>query len=167
MSKTKVYIAGVGLSPSKSDNTTSALVSAAVKALLDAGVTYDNVTRSIIAKDVKNGQEVFDAFNDSDITVDKISAGSEMRSAVDAIGSGKGQCVLVVAQDKVCTLSRSTGEIRCLYEWCVVRGYSICASIGGFHDAMAIFERLVDFGIRRKEWRRSRKRLVIESVPGR
>lgn len=98
--QSKVFIAGVGLSPSKGEPDSS-VVSAAVKALLDAGLTYDNVSKSIVSKDVKNGAKVLEAFNDNEIPVDSVSAKTILKSAAEAVTSGKAQCVLAVGTDKV------------------------------------------------------------------
>lgn len=100
---TKAYIAGVGYTPFESSKSPDALISAATKALLDAGVTYDDVSRAVTGKNVKGGSEALKAFGDEAVEVDKVEDGSELGSAVKLVGSGE-QCVLVVAADEVCRL---------------------------------------------------------------
>lgn len=102
MSTSSVYIAGVGFSPlqsgsSSARNTNTSAVSAATKALLDAGVTYDDVSHGVGSV----GSEPFKAFDEGGITVDKAESGSELESAFRQVKDKGAQCVLVVAGEKV------------------------------------------------------------------
>jgi hypothetical protein len=109
-SESKVYIAGVGFSPSPPAGSPAqgvivSLVSAATKALLDAGVTYDDVAqgvRSVRSKTFSYGSEAFKAFDDGDITVDEVERGSEFESSFYWVRDRGAQCVLMIAVEKVC-----------------------------------------------------------------
>lgn len=108
--KSTVYVAGVGFSPSPPEGSPTkaviaSLVSAATKALLDAGVTYDDVThgvRSVKSKAFRYGSEAFEAFEEGGITVDEVQSGSELDSSFDLVRDQGVQCVLMIAIEKVC-----------------------------------------------------------------
>ena len=109
-SKTAAYIAGVGFSPSPPGSSPAeafiaALVSAATKALLDAGVTYDDVVRGVTSRRVdtfSNGSEAFKAFDQGGIAVDKVESGCELDSSLYWVRDRVVRCVLMIALEKVC-----------------------------------------------------------------
>ena len=109
-SESKVYIAGVGLSPlppggSSTKGVIASLVSAATKALLDAGVTCDDVAqgvRSVRSETFRYGSEAFKAFDEGGIMVDEVESGSELNSAFYWVRDRGAQCVLMIAAEKVC-----------------------------------------------------------------
>jgi hypothetical protein len=101
--KTKVYIAGVGLSP-LAKGSGSFVLSAVVKSLLDAGITYDHVSKSLVSKDVSEGKSTFAALNDDRVTLDHVPSKSLLGHGIDEVARGKSQCVLVAGVDKVCLL---------------------------------------------------------------
>jgi hypothetical protein len=96
--KTEAHIAGVGVTSGSGDN---ALVSAAVKALLDAGVTYDDVTRGVRAKSLKAGSKAFQAFGDEGVSVDEAEDSSALEHAAKLVTEKGEQCVLTIAKDEV------------------------------------------------------------------
>ena len=102
-SDTKVYIAGVGYSPDDAfgQESVASLVSAATKALLDAGVTYQDVTHGVTCKTLSSGSIAFKAFGKGEINVDKAEAGSELDVSVRSVRERGTQCVLMVAAEKV------------------------------------------------------------------
>ena len=105
--QSRVYIAGVGASSSRSGDSakkdsSSSLASAATKALLDAGITYDNVTRGVRRKSLNQGGEVFKAFGDESVPVSKVEDGSELQTSFTVVRDRGEQCVLVIAADEVC-----------------------------------------------------------------
>ncbi|KAJ9614310.1 hypothetical protein H2200_002446 [Cladophialophora chaetospira] len=107
-SESKVYIVGVGSSASSRDSSsatgaTKSLVSAAVKALLDAGVTCEDVSRGVISSgsDSSNsGSEFFKALGRDDLSVDNVKRGSEFDSVLQWIRVKGAQSVLSVALEK-------------------------------------------------------------------
>ena len=110
-SKPKVFIAGVGFSPllprdspAPALESIAALVSAATKALLDAGITYDSVARSMTtttSSTVSNGSEALKAFDQGAIAVDEVKRGSEFHTSFRCVRDGGVQCVLMVAFEEV------------------------------------------------------------------
>ena len=99
-SQPKVYIAGVGYSPIESG--VASLVSAATKALLDAGLTYDDVTQGVQSKSLKDGSRAFKAFDPRRIPVDEVESGSELECSFQHVKEQGAQCVLLIATEKVC-----------------------------------------------------------------
>lgn len=107
--KPKVHIAGIG---SAEKDSGSSLVSAATKALLDAGITYDNVTRGARRKSLSQGAEVFRAFGDEGVPVSEVDGGSELQSSFTMVQDRGEQCVLVITADKVRFLEQDFGLYR-------------------------------------------------------
>lgn len=115
------FIAGVGMTPFRSPKKSASqsanpgsdyfdlAVEAAVKALLDAGLTYDDVDQGIASYlfgDSTCGQRVFYALGMTSIPIFNVhnycSAGSTgLWLANQAIKSGQADCVLVVGFDKM------------------------------------------------------------------
>lgn len=107
--KTQVYVAGVGSSPSPAGSSASAfiapLISAATKALLDAGITFDDVSRSVTSASSSGhnyGSQAADAFDEGLGAVEEVENGSEFASSFYMIRDRGVQCVLVIAAEKVC-----------------------------------------------------------------
>lgn len=103
-----VYIAGVGISHLKgrvSDSNVEELaISAATKALLDAGVTYGEVNNSIacfLGDDLKTSKNVFKSFGRTGSPITKVECHSGVYIGSQAIRSGNSNCVLVVGFDQV------------------------------------------------------------------
>ena len=109
-SEPKVYIAGVGFSPlpargSPAKSVITSLVSAATKALLDAGVTYDDVSRGVTSVKDKTstyGAEAFKAFGEDGVTVDEEKSGFEFDNSFHCVRDRVALCVLMIAVAKVC-----------------------------------------------------------------
>ena len=109
-SESKVYIAGVGFSPlppegSPAKGVVASLVSAATKALLDAGVTFDDVILSVTSTRgniLSHGSEVSKAFDDRGVAVDEVASGSELTSSFSWVRDRGARCVLMTSVDKVC-----------------------------------------------------------------
>ena len=105
--QSKVYIAGVGVSSSRSGDSAkkdsaSSLVSAATKALLDAGITYDNVTRGVRRKSLSQAGDAFKAFGDESVRVSEVDDGSELSTSFTVVRDRGERSVLVIAADEVC-----------------------------------------------------------------
>ena len=108
-SESKVFIAGVGYSPalprsSPADRFIVALVSSATKALLDAGVTYDDVTRGVTStggNTVSLGSEAFKAFDEEGIAIDEVARGTELHNSLYLVRDRGAQCVLMIAAEEV------------------------------------------------------------------
>ena len=108
-SASQVYIAGVGVSPWPSGGSSAegvvvvSLVSAATKALLDAGVTYDDVSHGVTSKTFSHASNAFKAFDNGGIIVDQVESGSELLDTSFSLVRKRGaQCVLMIAVEKVC-----------------------------------------------------------------
>lgn len=103
------YIAGVGSSPlpsrtSPAKQVVKALVSAATKALLDAGITFDDVTQGVTnlrSREFGDASLPFKAFDSSVITVDEVEDGHELECAVDSVQNRGAQSALVIATRNV------------------------------------------------------------------
>lgn len=102
--ETDVYVAGVGIAPSSSGDALASLVSAATKALLDAGLSYDDVTHGVRSKQLRSGSEAFKAFDEGGVTLKEVSGGSELDVSFDLVKSQGAQCVLLITSEKVCLL---------------------------------------------------------------
>ncbi|KIV86036.1 hypothetical protein PV11_01677 [Exophiala sideris] len=104
----EVYIAGVGLSPAPSPGSSAksditSMVSAATKALLDAGVTFDDITRSVsgsTGNTPNHGLKVSQAFYEGDIPVDEVESGAELEKSFSRIKDQGAPCVLMTAIEK-------------------------------------------------------------------
>ena len=108
-SESKVYIAGTGLSALPAEYTVDAifacLVSAATKALLDAGITHDDVSRSVTVSHTGSyhpGSEAARAFDKGVLAVDEIASGSGLDYSLHLVKNQSVQSVLLIALDKVC-----------------------------------------------------------------
>ena len=113
-SDAKVYIAGVGYSPddASGQEPVAKLVSAATKALLDAGVTFEDVTHCVTSKTLSSGSIAFSAFGEGEVMVEKVEAGSELDASIRLVRDRDVQCVLMVAAEKVCC--KGTSPRMCL-----------------------------------------------------
>jgi acetyl-CoA acetyltransferase len=105
MPDAKVYIAGVGVTNSQSNNGAEQkdLVSAATKALIDAGITYDDIDTSLAAKSRQDTAQVFRAFDDREQKgkIRQAQASNLFGDAIELAGSGRARCVLAVGVQKV------------------------------------------------------------------
>lgn len=102
-SESNVFIAGVGFSPappgcSSARDSIAALISAATKALLDAGVTFDDVARGVTSMP---GGTAFKAFDDAGITVEEVESGSEIHASFYLVRDRGARCVLMMAAEEV------------------------------------------------------------------
>ena len=113
-SDAKVCIAGVGYSPddASGQEPVAKLVSAATKALLDTGVTFENVTHCVTSKTLSSGSIAFSAFGEGEVMVEKVEAGSELNASIRLVRDRDAQCVLMVAAEKVCC--KGTSPRLCL-----------------------------------------------------
>ena len=110
----KVYIAGVGAThPSqKSQNAnfdTMCLVSAATKALLDSGISFNDVSHGVRGRDSKHISDMFRTFRGEDIEIDEVKDGSELERAYQLVNDQNTQCVLAVAEAEVRVLESRRG----------------------------------------------------------
>lgn len=107
-----VYVAGIGVSPlpsgSNSNKATSAVISAATKALLDAGVTYDDIAHGVRGKKSQHAAKAFKAFDEGGIEVDEVEAGSVFDSAYSLVDENNASSVLMVLEEEVCPESSTT-----------------------------------------------------------
>lgn len=100
---------GVGLSDSKKGS----FVSSTTKALLDAGLNFDDVDQAVAGS--KDGRAALEEFDKRGIATQDAKPGSELEKAYSLISSGKASCVLVVADEKV----RLTAEYDSRGEGCL------------------------------------------------
>ncbi|KIW59475.1 hypothetical protein PV05_03922 [Exophiala xenobiotica] len=99
-SETEVYIAGVGfptlsLAGTSVKTIVASLVSAATKALLDASVTFDDVTQTVVTLSGNTpnyGSEVSGAFCHRDIAMDEVEKGYEFDTSFTLIRDRSAQC---------------------------------------------------------------------------
>ena len=103
-SQPKVYIVGVGFSPlpegsSPAQDLIGPLVSAATKALLDAGVTYDDIDLTVHGS---VGSETSHAFGQGPLNVNGTGDGSDFVSAFDRLADQGTHSVLLMTVQKVC-----------------------------------------------------------------
>lgn len=100
--ESRIYLAGIGFSPVKSSReiVVPSLVSAATKALLDAGITHDDVSRSVTSEgDI--GSDAAKAFDGGIVAVDQVGKGSELATSFKLVKNEGAQCVLMLAEDEV------------------------------------------------------------------
>lgn len=103
----KVYIAGVGYSPSSSKSSSTeasvaASISAITKALLDAGLTYDDITHAVVSKSSEHASEALKTFEDGGVTTSEAKQGSELESSFALVKQKGAQSVLMTADEDVC-----------------------------------------------------------------
>lgn len=96
-SGSKVYIAGVGQLDSSKKN---ALVSSTTKALLDAGISFDDIDKAVLAS-TKEGHEALKQFDKRGIDTEEAKNGNELAKAYSLVSDGKASCVLVKTNEKV------------------------------------------------------------------
>lgn len=104
-----VYIAGVGIThPKNGSQSTSSLndtiLSAGTKALLDAGVTYNDVKASIacfLDRNLTIGRNSFETFGRTGTPVYKVDNYSGLHVASQFVRSGTADCVMVIGFDQV------------------------------------------------------------------
>lgn len=108
MQNPRAYIAGVGVSHIKATSSNVALdalmVSAGVKALLDAGVTYDDVDQSVACffdQDLKATKSGFETYGKTGTPVSEVECFSGLYTAIQYVRGGDANCVLMVGVDKV------------------------------------------------------------------
>lgn len=106
----KVYIAGVGYSTSASKKSSkeaslASAISAATKALLDAGVTYDDITHGVASTSSKHLLNAFKAFEDGGVAMNQVKQSSELESSFALIEGQGVQSVLMIAEEEVCRSS--------------------------------------------------------------
>lgn len=108
MQNSGAYIAGVGVHHIKATSSNVALdalmVSAGVKALLDAGVTYDDVDQSVACffdQDLKATKAGFETYGKTGTPVYEVECFSGLYTAIQLVRSGDANCVLMVGVDKV------------------------------------------------------------------
>lgn len=100
--KWRVYITGVGFSPSTSSDAPSkraiaSAVSAATKALLDAGLTYDDVTRAVSSVDRK----AFTVFDHGGVDIETTGNDRILERAISRAKDKGAQCVLAISWENV------------------------------------------------------------------
>jgi sterol carrier protein 2 len=117
MPEPQVFIAGIGLSSSSTwasstttrDGFEELALSAAIKALLDAGITYDKVTHGIGCVNdagTRVGDKPFYALGATGIPICEVDSDAGLYTAASLIrGNGAG-CVLLIGPDEVCQFTR-------------------------------------------------------------
>lgn len=108
MANSPLYIAGVGVSRVDAAISNALAhelgVSAAVKALLDAGVTYDDIDHSVVCfldDHVKIPKSGLESFGKTGSSVSEVDCYSGLFAASQAIKSGYADCVLMIGLDEV------------------------------------------------------------------
>lgn len=105
MRTSQAHIAGVGLSASKDghDNLDQLTISAATKALLDAGVTYGDVDEcfACFRHGVQISPSAFDTLGVQGAPVCEVNNSFGINAAAQSVGSRRANCCLVVGIDGV------------------------------------------------------------------
>jgi acetyl-CoA acetyltransferase len=105
MDQAAVYIAGVGLCASKSSSSIDDIVLAAgTKALLDAGITYNDVKQSIacfLDRNLNVERKSFDTYGRTGTPVYKVDNYSGLHVAAQLVRSGGANVCMVVGFDQV------------------------------------------------------------------
>ena len=103
-----VYIAGVGISHLKRSISNAAIdelaLSAGTKALLDAGLTYNDVKHSVacfLPDELKISKTSFATFGKTGTPVSEVDCYSALFATSQCIKSGHPNCAMMVGFDKV------------------------------------------------------------------
>ncbi|KAL9094855.1 MAG: hypothetical protein Q9165_002804 [Trypethelium subeluteriae] len=138
-SKSKVFIAGVGFSPTPPKGSPefeciAALVSAATKALLDAGLSYDDVVQGVTSVGGNTnirGSDAFEAFDEGAVAVDEVELGFELHTSYDWIRHRGALCVLMIAiEEDSAALLRESDGLRAKLEGPAGKGlYDVCQMV--------------------------------------
>lgn len=101
-----VHIVGVGYSPlpnkdSSSEASIATLISAATKALLDAGVTFDDITHGVVTKSSKHAANAFKAFEDEGVVIKQAEQNTELETSFTLLEDGRAESVLMITEEKV------------------------------------------------------------------
>ena len=107
-----VYLVGIGISPWSWPRTSlpsmktkgavhQLAISAGTKALLDAGVSYDNVDHALACGDLRGDNDVFYTFGKTGIPIHAVDNDSGLYAAIHFIKTGNAHCVLVIGLDQV------------------------------------------------------------------
>lgn len=108
MASRPVYIAGVGTchltATSSKASVHDIVISAATKALLDAGITYNEVKQNVacfLGRDLRVGRSSFDFFGKTGAPVTEIDCYSGLSGASHFVKSGDAECTLLIGFDRV------------------------------------------------------------------
>lgn len=106
----QAHIAGIGLSASKDGNDIldKLTISAATKALLDAGVTYGEVDECIACfqRGLRISPSAFDPLGQMGAPICEVNNASGLRAAIQSVQSRRTNCSLVVGIDAVSTTAK-------------------------------------------------------------
>lgn len=94
-SKARVCIAGIGVAKTKK----TALIASSTKALLDAGIHFDDVDKAVVGS--KDSYAALKAFDSRGIETEHVKADQELGTAYTLISNSDAKCVLVVTGDEV------------------------------------------------------------------
>lgn len=115
MPASSAHIAGVGVSHGGVSIDESTAISAAVKALLDAGVTYGEVQHSVacfLDDQLRIPPRCFDTLGMKGAAVSVVDNDSGLFTAVQYIKSGQANCVLVLGIDRVRSSQKKNEDLH-------------------------------------------------------
>jgi len=104
MHLSSVHIAGVGISEGTDASSDELAVSAGIKALLDAGITYADVDASVAGftdKQFRIKTSCFDAFGVQGAPACEVDGFDGLSTATQRIKSRQANCVLIIGNDEV------------------------------------------------------------------
>ncbi|KAK5739000.1 hypothetical protein LTR17_005518 [Elasticomyces elasticus] len=103
MHTSSVHIAGIGISEQTDANLNELAVSAATKALLDAGIVFSAIDQGIagfVDRELRVSRECFGVFGEEGAPIIEVDNHSAVFVAIQCIASRQANCVLVVGIDK-------------------------------------------------------------------
>ena len=103
MRLSQAHIAGIGISEASNGKLNESAVSAGTKALLDAGVTYDDVDLSlagILDDQVRTPRSCFTTFGTGGAPICEVDNHCALSTAVQCIKSRQTNCALVIGLDR-------------------------------------------------------------------
>lgn len=103
MGNPKVHIAGAAVAESQDGDLSDAVVAAATRAMLDAGITYTDVNQIIVSfeDELSISPRSLDTFGLEGAPVSEVNNGSALFAATQSVRSGQSDCTLVLGLDTV------------------------------------------------------------------
>ncbi|PPJ58150.1 hypothetical protein CBER1_02613 [Cercospora berteroae] len=103
MGNPNVHIAGVAVAGSEDGDLRDAVIAAATRAMLDAGVTYTDVNQSIVSfeDELRIPPRSLDTFGLEGAPVSEVNNGSALFAATQSVRSGQFDCTLILGLDTV------------------------------------------------------------------
>ncbi|CAK1356921.1 unnamed protein product [Cercospora beticola] len=112
MGNPKVHIAGATVAESQDGDLSDAVVAAATRAMLDAGITYTDVNQSIVSfeDELSISPRSLDTFGLEGAPVLEVNNGSALFAATQSVRSGQSDCTLVLGLDTNTSKSAASAQ---------------------------------------------------------